>query len=420
MLAIAPERVAEFAALCARERAPWAQLGTATRRRPARRSATTRRPAAGRFAARARARQAAADDPPRGAGAVAASRRSISRARAVADALDRVLGLPTVADKSFLVTIGDRTVGGLVARDPMIGRFQVPVADCALTTAGFDTYAGEVMSLGERPPVALLDAAAASRLAIGEAITNLAGAPIGAARRGSSCRATGWPPPVIPARTRGSTPACARRARPRSRSASRFPSARTRCRCARSGTARRSSRRSRSSSPRSVPSPTCARAVTPELTRRRRAAAARRSRRRGRAGSAAAASRRCYGQLGDTPPDLDDPARLRAFFATMQTLVAAATASPRITTAPTAARSSARSRWRSPPGIGLELDHDRARRRSVPRAVRRGARRDHRGRTAEHRRRREDVRSPALHGSTRSAARSHGDAHPRRPRAAST
>ena len=67
-----------------------------------------------------------------------------------------MLRLPTVADKSFLVTIGDRTVGGLVSRDPMIGRFQVPIADCALTTAGFDTYAGEVMTIVERPPVALL------------------------------------------------------------------------------------------------------------------------------------------------------------------------------------------------------------------------------------------------------------------------
>jgi phosphoribosylformylglycinamidine synthase len=97
----------------------------------------------------------------------------------IAEALDRVLGLPTVADKTFLVAIGDRTVGGLIARDPMIGRFQVPVADCALTLAGFDTTAGEVMALGERPPIALLDAAAASRMAIGEAITNLAAAPIG-------------------------------------------------------------------------------------------------------------------------------------------------------------------------------------------------------------------------------------------------
>src|SRR6185369_3295887 len=75
--------------------------------------------------------------------------------------------------------IGDRTVGGLISRDPMIGRFQVPVADCALTLAGFDTTAGEVMALGERPPIALLDAAAASRMAIGEAITNLAASPIG-------------------------------------------------------------------------------------------------------------------------------------------------------------------------------------------------------------------------------------------------
>jgi hypothetical protein len=97
----------------------------------------------------------------------------------VAEALDRVLGLPTVADKSFLVSIGDRTVGGMTARDPMIGPYQVPVADHALTLSGFDTTAGEVMAIGERPPVALLDAAAASRLAFGEVVTNLASAPIG-------------------------------------------------------------------------------------------------------------------------------------------------------------------------------------------------------------------------------------------------
>ncbi len=178
VMAIANERLADFAALCARERAPWAQLGTAT-------------PDGRLTLADDRGGPAPVDlplevflgKPPRmtrKAEPVPSPRRPLDLAGAsVADALDRVLGLPTVADKSFLVTIGDRTVGGMVSRDPMIGRFQVPVADCALTTAGFDTYAGEVMSLGERPPVALLDAAAASRLAIGEAVTNLAGAPIG-------------------------------------------------------------------------------------------------------------------------------------------------------------------------------------------------------------------------------------------------
>ncbi|MHB0775936.1 phosphoribosylformylglycinamidine synthase [Halomonas sp. WWR20] len=95
------------------------------------------------------------------------------------EALDRVLRLPAVASKSFLITIGDRSITGLVARDQMVGPWQVPVADCAVTTASFDTHAGEAMAMGERPPVALIDPAASARLAVAEAITNLAAAPIG-------------------------------------------------------------------------------------------------------------------------------------------------------------------------------------------------------------------------------------------------
>src|SRR5690606_31281724 len=90
----------------------------------------------------------------------------------------RVLAHPTVAAKSFLITIGDRTVGGLTARDQMVGPWQLPVADCAITFAGFDGVAGEAMSVGERTPLALLDAAASARMAVGEAITNLIAAPV--------------------------------------------------------------------------------------------------------------------------------------------------------------------------------------------------------------------------------------------------
>jgi phosphoribosylformylglycinamidine synthase len=90
----------------------------------------------------------------------------------------RVLAHPTVAAKSFLVTIGDRSVGGLTAREQMIGPWQLPLADCAITLAGFDTHAGEAMAIGERTPLALLDAAAAARMAVGEAITNLCAAPV--------------------------------------------------------------------------------------------------------------------------------------------------------------------------------------------------------------------------------------------------
>ena len=177
VMAIAQDRVAEFAAICARERAPWAQLGTATPDGHLRLADPGSPPAVDIPL------ELVLGKPPRmtrRAEPIVTPRFGLELGGStVSEAVDRVLGLPTVADKSFLVTIGDRTVGGLVSRDPMIGPFQVPVADCALTTAGFDTYAGEVMAIGERPPVALLEAGAASRLAIGEAITNLAAAPIG-------------------------------------------------------------------------------------------------------------------------------------------------------------------------------------------------------------------------------------------------
>ncbi|GAB3244161.1 phosphoribosylformylglycinamidine synthase [Chitinimonas naiadis] len=94
------------------------------------------------------------------------------------DATYRVLRLPSVADKSFLITIGDRSVGGMTARDQMVGPWQVPVADVAVTTMGFETYLGEAMSMGERSPLALVSAPASGRMALGEALTNLAAAPI--------------------------------------------------------------------------------------------------------------------------------------------------------------------------------------------------------------------------------------------------
>ena len=96
----------------------------------------------------------------------------------VAEAAKRVLMLPTVADKTFLITIGDRTVTGLVARDQMVGPWQVPVADAAVTLADYEGYAGEAMAIGERTPLALIDAAASARMAVGEAVLNIASAPI--------------------------------------------------------------------------------------------------------------------------------------------------------------------------------------------------------------------------------------------------
>ncbi len=98
-----------------------------------------------------------------------------------------VLRHPTVASKRFLITIGDRTVGGLSSRDPMVGPWQVPVADCAVTLADFSGFAGEAMAMGERTPLAVLDAPASGRMAVGEAITNLLAAPIELDRVKLSC-----------------------------------------------------------------------------------------------------------------------------------------------------------------------------------------------------------------------------------------
>ena len=115
--------------------------------------------------------------------------RDVTRVTAVSEALDvdsidmteaarRVLQLPAVASKEFLITIADRSVTGLVTRDQMVGPWQVPVADAGVTSTDFEGYAGEAMSMGERTPIALLDAAASGRMAVGEALTNIAAASI--------------------------------------------------------------------------------------------------------------------------------------------------------------------------------------------------------------------------------------------------
>ncbi|HEY6881414.1 MAG TPA: phosphoribosylformylglycinamidine synthase [Polyangiales bacterium] len=177
VLAIDPARLARFEALCKRERAPYAVVGQAT--------------ADGRLAVEDAHFDNLAIDmpmqlllgkPPRMRRTAEHLKRSTLpfalEGKTIDDALARVLTLPTVADKSFLITIGDRSITGLVARDQMVGRFQVPVADVGVTAASFDTVTGEAMSIGERTPVALLDAAASARMAVGEAITNIAAARI--------------------------------------------------------------------------------------------------------------------------------------------------------------------------------------------------------------------------------------------------
>jgi phosphoribosylformylglycinamidine synthase len=185
VLGIAPENLAAFEAMCRRERCPYAVVGAATAERRLR---VTRSVSA---AGSAESREVVIDlpmdvlfgKPPR---MHRDAKRIKPRVDLVPDltgigmdeALLRVLRLPTVGSKSFLIHIGDRSVGGLCHRDPMVGPWQVPVADCAVTLADFDGYAGEAMAMAERAPLALLSSADAARMAVGEAITNLAAASI--------------------------------------------------------------------------------------------------------------------------------------------------------------------------------------------------------------------------------------------------
>jgi phosphoribosylformylglycinamidine synthase len=179
VLALAPERLAAFQALCARERCPYAVVGHATDDGLLRVDdpLLARQPIDLPL-------QVLLGKPPK-------MTRRAEHGRAEGKPLDlasidlkeaalRLLRLPTIADKTFLISIGDRTVGGLISRDQMVGPWQVPVADAAVTATAFDVYTGEAMAMGERTPVALLDAAASARLAVGEAITNIASAPIAA------------------------------------------------------------------------------------------------------------------------------------------------------------------------------------------------------------------------------------------------
>ena len=179
VLAIPAAKLDLFTQLCARERCPFAVVGEATEEKrlvledPHFKNTPIDLPL-----------EVLLGKPPR------MHRAETSRQRpqlplqlgslALTEAVRRVLVHPTVADKSFLITIGDRTLGGLIARDQMVGPWQVPVADCAVTAAAFDVNSGEAMAMGERTPVAVNNAAASARLAVGEALTNLAAAQIGA------------------------------------------------------------------------------------------------------------------------------------------------------------------------------------------------------------------------------------------------
>ncbi|WP_444919665.1 phosphoribosylformylglycinamidine synthase [Microbulbifer sp. CnH-101-G] len=177
VLAVMPEDLQRFEHICERERAPFAVVGEATEDKHLLLNDT-------KFESKPvdLPMSVLFGKPPR-MHREAETRQVETEAFSTADidlneAAERVLRLPTVASKSFLITIGDRTVTGQVSRDQMVGPWQVPVADCAVTTVAYDSYAGEAMSMGERTPVALLDAPASGRLAVGEAITNIACTPV--------------------------------------------------------------------------------------------------------------------------------------------------------------------------------------------------------------------------------------------------
>lgn len=177
VLAIAPESLPLFQSMCERERCPFAVVGVTTEQRE-----LVLEDGQGGERAIDMPMDVLLGKPPK-------MHRDVKRvARSggpltldgvdLAQAVTHVLRHPTVASKRFLITIGDRTVGGLSHRDQMVGPWQVPVADCAVTLADFKGFAGEAMSMGERTPLAAVDAPASGRMAVAEAITNLLAAPI--------------------------------------------------------------------------------------------------------------------------------------------------------------------------------------------------------------------------------------------------
>jgi len=177
VLAIAPESLPLFKRLCERERCPFAVVGTATD--DGHLTVTDRH-----FGNKAvdMEMDVLLGKPPRMTRDVVHQTPTLKPFTAggfnLNEAAYRVLRHPTVASKSFLITIGDRTVGGYTARDQFVGPWQMPVADVAVTTMGYETHLGEAMAMGERSPIALIDPAASGRMAVGEAITNLAAAAV--------------------------------------------------------------------------------------------------------------------------------------------------------------------------------------------------------------------------------------------------
>jgi phosphoribosylformylglycinamidine synthase len=176
VMAVEPQDLARFEAICRRERCPFAVVGEATEELHL--QLTDREfsntpvdlPMSVLFGKAPRMHRDIVRQP--------VVHPPLALELSVAAATEQVLQVPAVASKNFLITIGDRTVTGMVARDQMVGPWQVPVADCAVTTVSYDAFAGEAMAMGERTPLALVDGPASGRMAVAEAITNIAAAAI--------------------------------------------------------------------------------------------------------------------------------------------------------------------------------------------------------------------------------------------------
>ncbi len=178
VLSIKPEKLEEFKQICQRERCPYAVLGRATKEKNLKVSDKhfnnnpVNIPMDLLFGKTPKTTKTISTKPPQ-LSPLQAPNDSLSQV------VERILDFPTVASKKYLITIGDRTVSGLVHRDQMVGPWQVPVADCGVSLRDYESYAGECLSIGEKTPLALIDGAASARMAVCEALMNAAGNAIG-------------------------------------------------------------------------------------------------------------------------------------------------------------------------------------------------------------------------------------------------
>jgi phosphoribosylformylglycinamidine synthase len=326
VLALRADRLDMFGRLCERERCPFAVLGTATAdlELVVDDSLLGNRPVAmdlpvllGRPPKMTRnVRRLLRTLPP----------LSLERVE-LKDAALRVLRLPAVAGKTFLISIGDRTVGGLCSRDPFIGPWQVPVSDVAVTLMGFDTYRGEAMAMGERTPLALIDAPASGRMAVGEAITNIAAAAIGSL--GDVKLSANW---MAPAGHAGEDAALYDTVR--AVGLELCPALGLSIPVGKDSMSMKTAwaegeRQREVTAPVSLVVSAFARVIdvrttlTPQLAAQEAGALLLVDLGSGRNRLGGGALAQVYGQLGDTAPDLDEPDKLKAFFETVQALNAA-------------------------------------------------------------------------------------------------